>query len=140
MNSQHGAPRERPHEPVADLLGMDVGVVEPGHCEISLTVRPEMLNGHGVCHGGILFTLADMAMALATNAGESTNVATHAEIDFVEAVQPGTRLVASAQRRHSRGKQTITDIRISDSDGRVVAEFRGRTLAVGSNRPSGSSP
>lgn len=109
---------------------MDVGVCEPGHARITLVVRPDMLNGHGVCHGGVLFTLADMAMALSTNAGDTTSVATHAEIDFMEAVPAGSTIIAQAHQRLQRGKQSITDVTISNEDGKVLAEFRGRTLAV----------
>lgn len=109
---------------------MDVQVCEPGHARIVLMVRPDMLNGHGVCHGGVMFTLADMAMALSTNAGETTSVATHAEIDFMEAVPAGSTITAEARQRIQRSKQSITDVTITNEAGLVMAEFRGRTLAV----------
>ena len=112
-------------------LGMELIEVAEGRAVLSMAVRHDMLNGLGLGHGGLVFTLADSAMAFCSNSSNRRSVATQAEIDWLAPVQEGTVLTATAVRRHQGGKAAVTDVEIIDDDGRVVALFRGRTLEVG---------
>lgn len=115
----------------AHLLDIQLGAVEPGRATLTMTVRPDMVNGLGVCHGGVLFTLADAAMAYASNGGNERSVATSAAIDFVAPAQVGEVLTAEASERVKPGRSAVNDVTVSTSEGDVVAVFRGRTLTVG---------
>ncbi len=96
-------------------------------------MRSEHANAHGICHGGIMFLLADAAMGRASNTA-APSLASHAEIDFLAPVPVGSRLRATASMRINRRKLRIWDVAVAtvDADGSetVVAEFRGRTLEV----------
>lgn len=99
-----------------------------GRSRVRLTIDERMVNGHGICHGGYMFTLADSAFALACNASGHTTVAAGCDIDYLEPVRLGDVLVAEAVERRVRGRSGITDVTITrESDGMVVAEFRGRS-------------
>ncbi len=111
-------------------LGMNLIEIGNGHATITMEVRPDMVNGLGVCHGGLIFSLADSAMAFATNARNQYALATSAEIDWVSPGLLGTVLTANVVERHRQGKNTICDAVVTDSDGNVVAYFRGRTRTV----------
>jgi acyl-CoA thioesterase len=108
-------------------LGMVVEAVAPGHARLSMTVRDDMINGHDLCHGGLIFTLADSALAFACNARNHVTVAAAAEIHFISPARQGETLVAVAQERASTGRTGLYDVEVSDrATGRVVALFRGR--------------
>ncbi len=94
-----------------------------------MTVRDEHCNGLGVCHGGLIFTLADTAMAFASNADGSRAFATNAEVDFVNAARAGDHLVAVCTTIVQRGRAAVHDVEVRAGD-TVVAVFRGRTLAT----------
>lgn len=111
-------------------LGITVTHAEPGRATAEMTVRPDQCNGLGVCHGGLIFTLADTAMAFATNAGGNRAFATNAEIDFVEGARAGDRLRADCTRIVERGRSSVCDAVVRNQDDVVVAVFRGRTLAT----------
>lgn len=107
-----------------------------GRAVVRLTVDERMVNGHETCHGGYLFTLADSAFALACNASGRPTVAAACDIDFLELVRLGDVLVAVAEERLVRGRSGITDVTLTrESDGRVVAEFRGRSRTLPPPRP-----
>jgi len=112
-------------------LGISIVEVDDGRAVAEMTVRDDMVNGLDVCHGGLIFTLADTAMAFATNGPGTQAFATHAEIDFVSAARAGTRLRAEAATVVQRGRATIVDAIVRDDSGQIVGAFRGRTLAVG---------
>ena len=112
-------------------LGIEVVSVEVGRAVLSMTVLPSMVNGLDVCHGGFLFTLADSAMAFASNATNERAFASHADIDFVNAAPLGTRLTATATTAVQRGKLMIHDVVVSDDQNVTIAAMRGRTLTVG---------
>lgn len=114
----------------AESLGIDLVEVEAGRSVARLVVRDDMLNGLGVCHGGVVFTLADVALAYSSNSFNQRAVATQAEIDLVASTRAGAVLTATAIQRHQRGKSAITDVEVVDQDGTVIALFRGRTLQV----------
>ncbi|WP_082044000.1 hydroxyphenylacetyl-CoA thioesterase PaaI [Mobilicoccus massiliensis] len=121
-------------------LGMhaiEVGLVDGpndtrlGHARVRMTVDRRMVNGHDICHGGYLFTLCDSAFALACNASGRPTVAAGCDIDYLEPVRLGDVLVAEAAERLVRGRSGITDVTLTrESDGRVVAEFRGRSRTL----------
>jgi acyl-CoA thioesterase len=114
----------------SQTLGIDVTLAEPGHAVTTMTVRANQCNGLGVCHGGLIFTLADTAMAFATNASGEHAFATNAEVDFVSAARAGDRLTADCVRIVERGRASVCDVAVSNQDDAIVAVFRGRTLAI----------
>lgn len=117
------------------LLGMTVESAADGFAKVSLTVSDEMLNGHDICHGGVIFSLADSAFAFASNADGESVVAAGCDINFVRPVPPGTRLTAVCRRVHRRGRSGIYDADITDQNGDAVAFFRGRGRRVGGAKP-----
>ncbi|MCK0112125.1 hydroxyphenylacetyl-CoA thioesterase PaaI [Ornithinimicrobium sp. F0845] len=103
-----------------------------GAATARMPVTAEMVNGHDICHGGLIFTLADSAFALACNAGGTPTVAATCDITFVTAARLGDVLVASARERTTYGRNGICDVTVTrEADGAVVAEFRGRSRSVG---------
>ena len=112
------------------LLGMTVESASDGYSRVSLTVSDEMLNGHAICHGGVIFSLADSAFAFASNAGGESVVAAGCDINFVKPVLPGARLTAVCRLRHRRGRSGIYDAEVTDESGDAVAFFRGRGRRV----------
>jgi acyl-CoA thioesterase len=111
-------------------LGMQLEQVSPGHARLSLAVTGAMANGHGICHGGFIFALADSAMAFAANQHGNVDVAHHASITFLRPGRVGEILVAEAMQRTRAGRSGIYDVRVSTTDGALVAEFRGHTRAL----------
>jgi len=112
-------------------LGITLVAVEAGRATVTMTVRPDMINGLGVCHGGLIFTLADSAMAFASNAANERSLAVHADIDWLNPARPGAVLTAQAEERTRRGRTAVNDAVVTDETGTVIATFRGRTLTVG---------
>lgn len=115
----------------SQALGMELVEVDRGRAVLRMTVRDDMVNGLGVGHGGLVFTLADSAMAFASNSFNRQAVATQAEIDWLAPARAGMVLTATAQVRHQAGKAAISDVEVVDDEGRPVAMFRGRTLQIG---------
>jgi len=112
-------------------LGMALTGVGPGTATMTLTVRPEMVNGHGICHGGFIFTLADSAFAFACNSHGDRAVAQHNAITFVRPGRLGETLTATAEERVTAGRSGIYDVRVTGSDGTIVAEMRGHSRLSG---------
>lgn len=120
-----------------ESLGIDVSTDATGTVSAILAVRADMTNRHGVCHGGILFLLADAVMDYTTNAdldSGSTSFAAHAEIDYVRAGLAGDTLTAVGSTARSWGRTQLLDVTITNQDGAPVAHFRGRTRTVGSEK------
>jgi acyl-CoA thioesterase len=111
-------------------LGMELRSVARGRSEIAMTVRDTMVNGHGLCHGGYIFTLADSAFAFACNTYNQRTVAQHCMISFITSGKLGDRLVARAEEQSRRGRSGIYDITVSREDGTVIAEFRGMSRTI----------
>jgi acyl-CoA thioesterase len=111
-------------------LGMQVDVSEPGKAMASFTVRDTMVNGHGVCHGGYIFTLADSAFAFSCNTYNVVTFASSAAIEFVRPARAGDDLSAVAEERHRGGRTGIYDVTVTNQGGEVVAIFRGRSHAT----------
>jgi acyl-CoA thioesterase len=117
----------------ADAAGRGVGVrlldVRPGRAMVALTVEERHVNGHGICHGGYLFFIADAALAYACNSYGVSAVAAGADITFLRPVALGAELVAEAVERASVGRSGLYDVTVRVGD-EPVAEFRGRTRQV----------
>lgn len=118
-------------DPGTRSLGMTLEHVGPGTARIAMTVRPEMVNGHGLCHGGYIFTLADSAFAFACNTYNERVVAQHCAITFLRPAKLGMRLVATAAERSRAGRSGIYDVTVTGGDGTVIAEFRGNSRGLG---------
>jgi acyl-CoA thioesterase len=111
-------------------LGMQVQVTTPGSAVVSLEVRKNMLNGHDICHGGFIFTLADSAFAFACNTYDQVTVAAGASIDFVKPARLGDRLLATASETSRGGRMGIYDVTVTNQDDELVAIFRGRSYST----------
>ncbi|QRM30187.1 hydroxyphenylacetyl-CoA thioesterase PaaI [Microvirga sp. VF16] len=111
-------------------LGMEIVRVSPGEAVISMTIRTDMTNGHGICHGGFIFTLADSAFAFACNTYNQRTVAQHCAVTFLQPGRLGDRLTAHAVERNRSGRSGIYDVTIHDGKGEVIAEFRGHSRTI----------
>ena len=112
-------------------LGMRILEVRPGYARLSMTVREDMVNGHKLCHGGLIFTLADSAFAFACNTYNSVTVASAASVEFILPARLGDELTATAEER-SRSKRTgVYDVVVRNKQGESVALFRGRSHELG---------
>ena len=95
-----------------------------------MTVGVDMVNGHGLCHGGYIFTLADSALAFAWSSHNRRTVAQHCQITYVTPGRLGMRLIAEARERHKGERSGIYDVTVKAEDGTVIAEFRGATRSI----------
>lgn len=111
-------------------LGMELLAVAPGEATITMTIAETMTNGHGTCHGGYIFTLADSAFAFACNTYNQRTVAQHCSVTYIAPAFKGDRLTATAREVSRRGRAGIYDIRITNQEGEHVAEFRGHSRTV----------
>jgi phenylacetic acid degradation protein PaaD len=112
-------------------LGMTLDAVDVGMATLSMTVRADMVNGLDICHGGLIFTLADSAMAFASNSYNQRAVAQGAEVYFLAPARLGMRLLAEARERHRAERTGIYDVTVRDAaTGTVIAEFRGMTRTI----------
>ena len=111
-------------------LGMVLEEVTPGQARLSMPVAARMLNGHGMCHGGFIFALADSAFAFACNSRGQATVAQTCTITYLRPVGAGERLVATAREVALAGRSGLYDVQVATEAG-VVAEFRGQSRAVG---------
>lgn len=112
-------------------MGMSLDHVGPGAAALSLTVEDHHTNGHKICHGGVMFTLADSAFAFACNSYNRLAVAHVASVTFIAPVPVGAVLTATAKMLHKRGRNGICDVEITDSAGEIVAQFRGHSREIG---------
>lgn len=109
-----------------------------GTATVTMSVREDMVNGHGITHGGYVFLLADTAFACACNGDGVVTVAGGADITFLAATRPGDALTARGQLRARHGRSGVYDVtvtRTTDGVEEVVAEFRGRSRTVGRTDP-----
>ncbi|KQY01252.1 hypothetical protein ASD37_29845 [Mycobacterium sp. Root135] len=113
-------------------LGMIIDNLGPGRATVSMTVRPDMVNGWDLCHGGLIASLADSAFALACNTHGTVTVASGFAIEFLEPAHLGDVLTADAREVILRGRSGVYDVTVSTATG-VIAEFRGRSRSL--NRP-----
>jgi acyl-CoA thioesterase len=111
-------------------LGMEIVEVKSGQATLAMTVKPHMVNGHGITHGGFIFLLADSAFAFACNSHNERVVAAQSNISFIKPGKLGDRLTATAREISRTGRSGIYDVRVS-ADDTVIAELRGHSRTVG---------
>ena len=116
-------------------MGMQLGAVVAGMATVHMTIRPDMTNGHGICHGGLIFALADSAFAFACNSHGPATVAAAVAIDFLEPARAGDQLTAVAQERWLGKRTGLYDLSVTRADGTVIAHARGRSHRLRSNSP-----
>ena len=114
----------------ADWFGHAVVSVGPGTGTLRMTVRDQHLNGHAICHGGVIFTLADTAFAYACNSYNRIVVAQHNTISYLSPGKPGEVLTATAVEASRAGRSGIYDVTVTGGDGRKVALFRGASRQI----------
>ncbi len=112
-------------------LGIRISDVAPGRATATMRISAEMVNGHGIAHGGYVFLLADTAFAFACNTYGEATVARAADIAFVAPVQADDELVAEAAERSRSGRSGVYDVTVRRAGGEVVAEFRGHSRGLG---------
>jgi acyl-CoA thioesterase len=111
-------------------LGMEILDVKAGQATLAMTVKPHMVNGHGIAHGGFIFLLADSTFAFACNSRNERAVAAQCNISFIKPGKLGDRLVATAKEISWTGRSGIYDVRVT-VDGIAIAELRGHSRTVG---------
>ena len=111
-------------------LGIELLEVAPGMARLRMTVRPDMVNGHGSCHGGFIFTLADAAFSYACNTDNQRAVASGADISYLAPARTGDVLVSVCRQRQQGGRNGIYDSEVSNQDGHTIALFRGRSTRI----------
>jgi acyl-CoA thioesterase len=111
-------------------LGMAITEIAPGFATLTMTVTDKMVNGHGLCHGGYIFTLADSAFAFACNTHNQRAVAQNCSITYVAPGRLGDRLTARCREVSRGGRSGIYDVTVTRQDGEVIAEFRGLSRTV----------
>ena len=109
----------------AKLLGIQLEQVRPGFCRVGLTVTGDMLNAVGLTHGGVTFTLADFAFAVASNSHGTVAVALSAQMNYPAASRQGDRLTAEAREESRTGRTGLYTIEVRGNDEKLVALFTG---------------
>ncbi len=112
-------------------LDMRIDSVAPGRAEMSMSVRNDMVNGHSLCHGGYIFTLADSAFAFACNSENHSAVASGARIEFLAPARLGDRLTAVAAQVHQGRRTGLYDVTVTNQEGKTLAVFRGNAHRIG---------
>ena len=132
-------PQERAERSAAAMWSTDVAAqalemvlvsVQPGQATMTMRVRPDHLNGHGICHGGYIFTLADTAFAYACNSHNKLVVAQENSITYLSPGRRDELLTATAHELHLAGRSGVYDVTVTGDDGRKVALFRGLSRQI----------
>jgi acyl-CoA thioesterase len=123
----------------AQALGMKVVAIRAGHATLSMPVREDMVNGHHICHGGMIFTLADTAFAYACNSYNQNTVASACQIDFIAPAHEGETLEAEATERSATGRTGVYDVTVRTNAGKIIALFRGKSHRIGGEVIIGSA-
>ena len=111
-------------------LGMKIEEVRPGYARLSMPVTANMVNGHRLCHGGLIFTLADSTFAYACNSHGARAVAAGATIEFLAPAYLGDVLTAEGVEQTLAGRRGIYDMRVSNQEGELIALFRGKSATI----------
>ncbi len=112
------------------MMGMAVTEVAPGRATLTMTVRADMLNGHGSCHGGLISTLADSAFAFACNSHNELSVASGFQVSLVAPAREGDLLTATCTEQHKAGRTGVYDCEVSNQRGERIALFRGQSYTA----------
>ncbi len=113
-----------------DTMGMELLSVTPGRAVLRMVVKPLHLNGHRICHGGFIFTLADSTFAFACNSHNKNAVAAGCSIEFLKPAHEGDVLTCEGVEQTLQGRHGIYDMRVSNQRGEVVAMFRGKSAVI----------
>jgi acyl-CoA thioesterase len=111
--------------------GIAIDEARAGYARLSMTVRADMLNGHGIVHGGMVFALADTAFAYVCNGRNEKTVAAQASIVFLDSAAEGDTLIAEGEEAATAGRSGVTRVTVRTSDGRQIAEFTGYSRTLG---------
>jgi acyl-CoA thioesterase len=114
----------------SQALGMRISAVRPGYAQVTMAVRADMVNGHGLCHGGLVFALGDSAFAFACNSYNESTVAAAASIDFLAAAHAGDELTAEARELWRSRRNGLYEVIVFNQHGERIALFRGRSYRV----------
>ena len=145
MSDDEQAPAERvvhammAKDAFSQMMGMEIVDVRPRGSTVRMTVRPDMVNGFGVCHGGVAFSLADSAFAFACNTYDQRAVAQHCAVTFLQSGREGDVLSAHALERTRAGRSGIYDVTVRRGDDTIIAEFRGHSRTIAGRLLSSSS-
>ena len=135
MNADELANRVARHMLAAEGTGpawdLKIEEAREDYARVSMVVRPDMLNGHGFAHGGMIFALADSAFAYVCNGANHASMAAQASIVFLDKVREGETLIAEAEQVAREGRAGVTRVAIRTDDGRTVAEFTGYSRTLG---------
>lgn len=112
------------------MLGMQLDEVKPGYARLTMLVRSDMVNGHRICHGGLIFTLADSSFAVSCNSHNERTVAAAASIDFLAPALEGDELRAEARELWRSGRSGLYEITVTNQRGERIALFRGRSHRI----------
>ncbi len=111
--------------------GVEIEEARVGYARVRMKLRPDMVNGHGIAHGGMIFALADTAFAYACNSRNLRTVAAQASIVFLDAAEEGEILVAEAQERELVGRSGVYEVAVRTDGGRPIARFQGYSRSLG---------
>ena len=114
----------------AQAMGMRILGIKPGYAKIEMAVRGDMVNGHHICHGGMIFTLADAAFAYACNSYNKNTVALACNIDFLAPAKEGEILQAEAVEQSQSGRTGVYDVSVRNGEGKAIALFRGKSYRI----------
>ena len=128
--AEHVADRMFDNDRASRSLGMAIAQIGPGKSKLTMAVRPDMVNGHAICHGGFIFTLADSAFAFACNSYNFNTVAQGCSIDYLAPAREGDVLTAVAQERSLSGRTGVYDIEVTNQRGETIALFRGKSYRI----------
>ena len=121
-------------------LGMEIVEVGPGIATLRMTVRDDMVNGHAICHGGLIFTLADSAFAFGCNGYNRVTVAQGCEITFIAPAKLGDILTATCREVSLKGRNGVYDIAVTNQDNETIALFRGKSRRIKGEIVPGLTP
>ena len=111
-------------------LGMKVEEMRPGYARLSMRVTPHMVNGHDLCHGGMIFTLADSTFAYACNSLNHRTVAAGCSIEFLVPAHLGDLLTAEGVEQARAGRSGVYDMKVTNQQGELIALFRGKSASI----------
>jgi acyl-CoA thioesterase len=135
MNADETADKVARHmlaaEGTGPAWGIEIEEARDGYARIRMRLRPDMLNGHGIAHGGMVFALADTAFAYVCNGRNLRSVAAQASITFLDQAREGEVLIAEGKEQALVGRSGVTHVSVRTEDGRSIAEFTGFSRSLG---------
>ena len=130
LAAQVGASMFEADRATREFMQMELVSCEAGRAVLRMGVRREMLNGHDICHGGLIFTLADSTFAYACNSRNHATVAAGASIEFLKPANAGDVLTCEGHEQVLQGRHGVYDMRVTNQHGEVVALFRGKSTQI----------